>query len=124
MKKGDSGDRIYLPKGIRVIKGYATLILTSDQPSQLRTYSLNVPEELVLKESGILIKASSADSTDVSCDGKSKIIIDADRIKLPLVVRARKSGDFFILPVSAKEKSCRITLWMRRYQEMRGIQYQ
>jgi tRNA(Ile)-lysidine synthase len=95
VKKGDSGDRIYLPKGIRVIKGYATLILTSDQPSQLRTYSLNVPEELVLKESGILIKASSADSADVSCDGKSKIIIDADRIKLPLVVRARKSGDFF-----------------------------
>jgi len=95
VKKGDSGDRIYLPKGIRVIKGYATLILTSEQPSQLRTYSLNVPEELALKESGILIKSSFADSAKISCDGKSKVMIDADRIKLPLVVRARKSGDFF-----------------------------
>ena len=95
VKKGDSGDRIYLPKGIRVIKGYATLILTSEQPSQLGAYSLNVPEELALKESGILIKSSFADSAEISCDGKSKVMIDADRIKLPLVVRARKSGDLF-----------------------------
>ena len=95
VKKGDSGDRIYLPKGIRVIKGYSTLILTSEQPSQLRTYSLNVPEELALKESGILIKSSFADSAEISCDGKSKVMIDAEMIKLPLVVRARKSGDLF-----------------------------
>lgn len=95
VKRGNSGDRIYLPKGIRVIKGYATLILTSEQPSKLRTYSLNVPEGLALKESGILIKSSFADSAEIPCDGKSKVIIDADRIKLPLVVRARKSGDLF-----------------------------
>jgi len=95
VKRGNSGDRIYLPKGIKVIKGYATLILTSEQPSQLGTYSLNVPEELVLKESGILIKSSFADGAEISCDGKSRVIIDVERIKLPLVVRARKSGDLF-----------------------------
>ncbi|HBG92000.1 MAG TPA: hypothetical protein DDX12_00830, partial [Nitrospiraceae bacterium] len=104
VKKGDSGDRIYLPKGIRVIKGYATLILTSEQPSQLRTYSLNVPEELALKESGILIKSSSADSAEISCDGKSKVMLDAERIKLPLVVRARKAGDFFYPAGFGKKK--------------------
>ena len=54
-----------------------------------------MPEELVLKESGILIKSSFADSAEISCDGKSKVMIDTERIKLPLVVRARKSGDFF-----------------------------
>ncbi|MCG2813112.1 MAG: tRNA lysidine(34) synthetase TilS [Thermodesulfovibrionales bacterium] len=95
VKRGNSGDRIYLPKGIRVIKGYSTLILTSEQPSKLGAYSLNVPEELALKESGILIKSSFADSAEIPCDGKSKVIIDAERIKLPLVVRARKSGDLF-----------------------------
>ncbi|MDP1759800.1 MAG: tRNA lysidine(34) synthetase TilS [Thermodesulfovibrionales bacterium] len=104
VKKGDSGDRIYLPKGIRVIKGYATLILTSEQPSQLRTYSLNAPEELALKESGILIKSSFADSAEISCDGKSKVMIDAERIKLPLVVRARKAGDFFYPAGFGKKK--------------------
>ncbi|MBU4321434.1 MAG: tRNA lysidine(34) synthetase TilS [Nitrospinae bacterium] len=95
VKRGNSGDRIYLPKGIRVIKGYSTLILTSEQPSKLGAYSLNVPEELALKESGILIKSSFADSAEIPCDGKSRVIIDAERIKLPLVVRARKSGDLF-----------------------------
>jgi len=95
VKRGNSGDRIYLPKGIRVIKGYATLILTSEQPSRLGAYILNVPEELALKESGILIKSSFADSAEIPCDGKSKVIIDAERIRLPLVVRARKSGDLF-----------------------------
>lgn len=95
VKTGNSGDRIYLPKGIRVIKGYATLILTSEQPSQLGAYSLNVPEELSLKESGILIKSSFADSSEIPCDGKSKVIIDSEKIKLPLVVRSRKSGDLF-----------------------------
>lgn len=95
VKNAKSGDRIYLPKSVRVIKGYATLILTSEQPSQLGTYSLNAPEELALKESGILIRSSFADSAEISCNGKSKVIIDAERIKLPLVVRARKAGDFF-----------------------------
>lgn len=95
VKRGNSGDRIYLPKGIRVIKGYATLILTSEQPSRLGAYILNVPEELALKESGILIKSSFAESAEIPCDGKSKVIIDAERIRLPLVVRARKSGDLF-----------------------------
>ncbi|MDI6744597.1 MAG: tRNA lysidine(34) synthetase TilS [Thermodesulfovibrionales bacterium] len=104
VKKGDSGDRIYLPKGIRVIKGYATLIPTSEQPSQLRTYSLNAPEELALKESGILIKSSFADSAEISCDGKSKVMIDAEKIKLPLVVRARKAGDFFYPAGFGKKK--------------------
>jgi tRNA(Ile)-lysidine synthase len=104
VKKGDSGDRIYLPKGIRVIKGYATLILTSEQPSQLRTYSLNAPEELALKESGILIKSSFAYSAEISCDGKSKVMLDAERIKLPLVVRARKAGDFFYPAGFGKKK--------------------
>ncbi|MCX5718096.1 MAG: tRNA lysidine(34) synthetase TilS [Nitrospirae bacterium] len=95
VKKGNSGDRIYLPKGVRVIKGYSTLILTSEQPLKLGAYSLNVPEELALKESGILITSSFADSPEILCDGKLNIIIDADRIKLPLLVRARKSGDLF-----------------------------
>ncbi|OIO28654.1 MAG: tRNA lysidine(34) synthetase TilS [Nitrospirae bacterium CG_4_10_14_3_um_filter_44_29] len=104
VKKGDSGNRIYLPKGVRVIKGYATLILTSEEPSKLGTYSLNVPEELALKESGVLIKSSFADSAEISCDGKSKVIIDAERIKLPLVVRARKAGDFFYPAGFGKKK--------------------
>jgi tRNA(Ile)-lysidine synthase len=32
IKEGRSGDRLYLPKGIRVIKEYSLLIITSEQP--------------------------------------------------------------------------------------------
>ena len=39
IKNGTPGDRIYLPKGIRVIKEYSTLILTSDPPVKLNTYT-------------------------------------------------------------------------------------
>ena len=124
VKRGNSGDRIYLPKGIRVIKGYATLILTSERPSKLGTYSLNVPEELVLKESGILIKSSFADSAEISCDGKSRVIIDAERIKLPLVVRARKAGDFFYPAGFGKRKKLQDFLLMKRFREMSVIPFQ
>ncbi|MEK7197217.1 MAG: tRNA lysidine(34) synthetase TilS, partial [Nitrospirota bacterium] len=50
IKNGDSGDRLYLPKGIRVIKGYSTLILTSELPVKIGTYSLEVPGEIILRE--------------------------------------------------------------------------
>ena len=58
IKNGDSGDRLYLPKGIRVIKGYSTLILTSELPVKIGTYSLEVPGEIILREAEILIKSS------------------------------------------------------------------
>ncbi|TAL26609.1 MAG: tRNA lysidine(34) synthetase TilS [Nitrospirae bacterium] len=97
VKKGTSGDRIYLPKGIRVIKGYSTLILTSEQPSKLGTYSLDVPGEVILKEAGVLMKADFLGDqlSSVSDQKKEKLLLNADKIKTPLTVRGRKAGDFF-----------------------------
>ncbi len=99
IKNGLSGDRLYLPKGIRVIKGYSTLILTSETPAKLGTYSLDVPGELILKEAGVLIKATiferGQEVEGSRVQGKETIELDADKIKTPLTVRGRKSGDFF-----------------------------
>jgi tRNA(Ile)-lysidine synthase len=97
VKKGKSGDRLYLPKGIRVIKGYSTLILTSEMPVKLSTYTLDVPGEVILKEAGVLIKATILSSQRSAISGQEKDIVtfDADKIKIPLTVRGRKSGDFF-----------------------------
>jgi len=51
IKQGRQGDRIYLPRGLRVIKNYSTLVITSEIPLRLGTFTLNVPGEVVLKES-------------------------------------------------------------------------
>jgi tRNA(Ile)-lysidine synthase len=104
IKTGQTGDRLYLPKGIRVIKDYSTLILTSESPVKLPPYTLEVPGEIHLKEAGIYIKASLAEPSDPGdlskaireyAECKTSALFDAERLVFPLMVRSRKSGDFF-----------------------------
>lgn len=97
IKKGDSGDRLYLPKGIRVIKGYATLVLTSKQPATLGRYRLEVPGEVILREAGILIRASTLDSQEIEAGAKGKetVFLDAEKATSSLTIRSREAGDFF-----------------------------
>jgi tRNA(Ile)-lysidine synthase len=101
MKTGNPGDRLYLPGGIRVIKDYSTLILTSEAPATLSAYTLTIPGETILKEAGVLIKASEAGMQEPEVTGNiqgiwtSLGIFDADAVSLPLTARPRKHGDFF-----------------------------
>jgi tRNA(Ile)-lysidine synthase len=99
IKKGKAGDRLYLPHGIRAIKAYSTLILTSEPPVKLDIYTLEVSGEAVLKEAGILIKASIQGSQDLEIkDLRPSDVFaafDADRLIFPLIIRPRKEGDFF-----------------------------
>jgi len=113
IKYGKAGDRLYLPNGIRAIKEYSTLILTSEPPVKLETYTLEVPGELVLREAGVLLRASIFGSHElgVRCQESEikdfrlstldsrlstvQAIFDAERLVFPLTVRSRKRGDFF-----------------------------
>lgn len=97
IKTGRTGDRLYLPKGIRAIKDYSTFLLTSESPVRLGIYSLDVPGEVILKEAGVLIKASISEEQGIKGKGQEKdmAVFDADKIKSPLIVRPRKDGDFF-----------------------------
>ncbi len=102
IKDGKTGDRIYLPKGIRVIKEYSTIIITSEPPVRLKHYELIVPGETILKEAGIVIKASIVEGDainelkrDLSGLWKLRALVDADRLNFPLTVRPRENGDFF-----------------------------
>lgn len=99
IKNGKPGDRLYLPKGIRVIKEYSVLILTSEPPVRLGEYVLDVPGECVLKEARLVIKSSIIDSKEkiqVSPNlWKNYAYFDMDKLKLPLIIRARKNGDYF-----------------------------
>ena len=105
IKKGKPGDRIYLPKGIRAIKGYSTLIITSEPPKKLSTYIIEKPKEVFLEEASLILSIkevelnqliNSQDSQMSSFgDGKKIAYMDAEKIKFPLTVRCRRPGDYF-----------------------------
>lgn len=102
IKSGRAGDRLYLPKGIRAIKGYSTFVLTSEPPVKLDTCSIDVPGEITLKKAGMSIKASIVEPSSVIEVKTPEIgprttvaLFDAERVTFPLTVRSRKKGDFF-----------------------------
>lgn len=98
VKKGISGDRIYLPKNVRAVKGYSTLLLTAEKPQRLSSCLLDHPGEVVLKEASLVLRCSLiediGDLNDYG-DGKNVAVVDADKARFPLVIRSRMPGDYF-----------------------------
>lgn len=95
IKHGNPGDRIYLPKGLRVIKNYGTLIITSEIPQRIGIFTLNVPGEAILREIKAVITADVEDDIDNRGDGRKVVVLDADKVGAVLSVRPRGKGDFF-----------------------------
>lgn len=95
IKQGKPGDRLYLPGGLRVIKNYSTLVITSEIPQRIVTFTLNVPGEVALKNIKTVIKGSIEDKVDGYGDGKTIAVFDADKTGTVLTVRPREKGDFF-----------------------------
>lgn len=97
IKSGNSGDRVHIPGGVRAIKGYATIIITSELPGKLGTYELNAEGDVILTEASIIVRSSVSDaaSDQTYGDGKRSAVIDADKVDLPLAIRPRIAGDFF-----------------------------
>lgn len=94
IKTGKAGDRIYLPKGVRAIKKYATLVMTSEIQAKMRTYELGHEGTVVIKEAGLAIESRPYDR-DEKADGKASAVFDAGKLTFPLIIRPREDGDFF-----------------------------
>jgi tRNA(Ile)-lysidine synthase len=95
IQNSSSGARLYLPRGIRTIKGYSTLIITAEKPRKLGEYVLQVPGETVLKEVGLVLITSISEKVERYGDGKTEAVFDLDTLSFPLKIRARREGDFF-----------------------------
>jgi tRNA(Ile)-lysidine synthase len=97
VKYGRSGDRLYLPDGIRVVKAYSTLILTSEKPARLSEYSVSGPGDFMLTEVSQILSIRIEPREDIEDLGDGKIVacLDADKVSFPLTVRSRRDGDFF-----------------------------
>jgi tRNA(Ile)-lysidine synthase len=95
VRSGASGNRLYLPRGIRVTRGYALLVITSERPGRIAEYELCPPSEVAVKDTGTVIRASLEDVGGDPGDGRSSVILDAAAMKFPLRIRPRSAGDFF-----------------------------
>lgn len=95
IKKGKSGDRIHLPRGMRVIREYAVLKITSSLSHGIGEYEISPPCEVAIKESGEMISAALEEDRAGSSDGRSLAFFDADLLTFPLKIRPRRAGDFF-----------------------------
>ncbi|MBI5097710.1 MAG: tRNA lysidine(34) synthetase TilS [Nitrospirae bacterium] len=95
IKTGKSGDRVYLPKDIRVIRDYSVLKITSVPPVKIEEHEITPPCEIVIREAGIKIKALFEEEGYGPGDNKYSVLLDAGTMIFPLKVRHRTEGDFF-----------------------------
>ena len=95
IRNGNSGDRLNLPGNVRVIREYSILVITSEMPFKIASYSLDPPGDVVISGTEMVISASLEERFDRTGDGKSCVLLDADKISFPLTIRSRKRGDYF-----------------------------
>jgi len=95
IKNGQSGDRIVLPRNIRVIKEYALLVITSEEPVRIAEYMLDLPGKAVIVNAHHVVTAEVEEKSVVFGDGKLSVLLDAEKMKFPLMVRPRRPGDYF-----------------------------
>ncbi len=97
IKQGSPGDRLNLPHGIRAVKKYSTLLITSRPPVEIGTYGLACPGSVTIPETGAVISAGIFEKPEVPgiADGKRRVVLDAEKAGLSLAVRGRRDGDFF-----------------------------
>ncbi len=94
IRTGKAGDTIVLPHGVKAIKGYSTLRITTEPPLKISEYELNIPGCVVLKETGLALRASVSPE-NIPCGGKYQVCLDGGRTAPCLTVRCRRPGDFF-----------------------------
>ena len=95
VRSGASGKRLYLPRGIRVIRGYALLVITSERAGRIAEYELCPPSQVAVKDTGTVIRAFHEGESGDPGDGRSSVLLDAAAMKFPLKIRPRAAGDFF-----------------------------
>lgn len=95
IRYGKAGDRIHLPKNIRVVREYSLLKITAEAVVSIVEREIQPPCEVNINEINSVLKASIEYRTEKDVDCRESIVMDADALSFPLKVRARADGDFF-----------------------------
>ncbi len=91
---------LHLPDSIYAVGSRNSLTITKERPQELKKisfyYSLPVPGEVTVKESGIKLSAEIVDNPNAEFDGSSDTAyLDYEEAGRELIVRSRKDGDRF-----------------------------
>ncbi|GAB4389553.1 MAG: tRNA lysidine(34) synthetase TilS [Thermodesulfovibrionales bacterium] len=92
--RGRPGDRITLPRGIRAVKKYSTLLITSEPPARIGPRVLEGEGTAEFPEAGVAVTARIAEEPPKG-GGPERAVLDAGKAPFPLVVRPRRDGDHF-----------------------------
>lgn len=95
IKSGNAGDRMHLPRGIRVVREYAVLKLAKETLTEIVECMLNVPGEITIEGTDIKISAEIMEYGSESVNNRDTVMLDAGTMSFPLTIRARQDGDFF-----------------------------
>lgn len=95
LRSGKAGDRVHLPDGIRAVRKYATLLITAESLPGIAARDLNVPGETVLDEIGMAVGAHILTAKEPAAGDRNSVLLDLEKIALPLRVRMRRDGDVF-----------------------------
>lgn len=99
VEKAPVGKSIDLPKNIKVIKEYDSVILHRYNCDEIPDYNyiLPVPGQITIKEIDISIKSyiNHGNELDIMMENPMIVYLDYDKIKSDLTIRNRRPGDRF-----------------------------
>ena len=101
LRCGQTGSRMDLPGGIRLIKSYEEFYMSAAAEGKEEDlqfcHSLQVPGMTLIPETGDALEAEVIEDTSELYDlnRKDEIVIDLDLVSQPLAVRSRKPGERF-----------------------------
>ena len=103
-----SGKKICLPFGIEARREYENLIFErkKEDTKQLEySYPVEIPGSIHLRERNLTVRFSLIKRGKIEFNVKNRDYLDLDKIKLPLVLRNRRQGDWFQpLGMSGRQK--------------------
>jgi tRNA(Ile)-lysidine synthase len=95
IRHGKAGDRIHLPKNVRVVMEYSVLKITADAVVGIGAREIRPPCEVNINEINAVLKATLEDRSEDVADDRMSVVLDAGVLSFPLMVRGRAEGDFF-----------------------------
>jgi tRNA(Ile)-lysidine synthase len=93
-----SGKRISLPSGIETRREYDNLVLERKKDCAKRIeyeYTMKIPGSINIKERNATVHLQTKNRDYIDLGSENKAYMDLDKIRLPLILRNRRDGDWF-----------------------------
>jgi tRNA(Ile)-lysidine synthase len=98
LQNPESGKKICLPCGIEARREYENLILERRMENTKNieySHQIEIPGTIYLAERNLTVRLQVVEKNKIDFNVKNKDYLDLDKIRLPLVLRNRREGDWF-----------------------------